>query len=125
MTRTRFLIVGSPRSGTSVTHACIQGHPQATGAEDEVRVEPLFTRGIAAFTFGNESWPERQRGYRALFDAIAGGGDDPAIRAHGMKVTLGTPEEAMDLANTLRDHLPSVRVVLVHREDLVAQYASL
>jgi len=125
MPRSRFLVVGSQRSGSSVTHTCIVGHPEATGTGDEVRAEPLFTRGIAAFTCGNDTWPERQRGYRALFDALSLRDDDPAIRAHGMKVALASPSEAIDVANTLRDHLPDVRIVLIRRDDLIAQYASL
>lgn len=125
MPRRRFLIVGPQRSGTTVTMAAVAGHPDATTCGDELRVEPFFTRGSAAFTYGHESWAERSRSFGALFDALTLVEPRPTLRAHGMKVAVGTPELAMDLANCLRAHLEDLHVVLVRREDVVAQFASL
>ncbi|MFO1054360.1 MAG: hypothetical protein U1F36_19240 [Planctomycetota bacterium] len=125
MQRRRFIVVGPQRSGTSVTHDCLLGHHEVALTGDEVRVSPLFTRGIATFTFGNDSWEQRTRGYAALFDALSLIDGRDATRVHGMKLAIGPPNDAIDLANTLRAHLPDVLVVHVVRTDLVAQFASL
>lgn len=124
----RFLMVGAPRSGTTVTMNALSGHPQVTTCGDEVQVRPLFTRGSSVFTYGNESLRARSHYYQGLFDALT---SDPSRapgamwRARGMKVTVGDAPAAIDLANCLRNHLPDLHVVFVCRQDLVAQFASL
>lgn len=105
--------------------SCLARHPEVATAGAEMRVHPLFTRGVATFTVGSESWPERLRCNRALFNALALSDDSSAIRAHGMKLALSRPDEAADLANSLREYFDDLRVVVMRREDLVAQVASL
>lgn len=122
---TRFLIVGIQRSGTTVTHHCLAGHPQVSMAADEVSVEPFFTRGLAVFTTGRESFEERRRGYLGLFDAISLAGTARPVRAAGIKVALGSPEEAIDLVECVREHFHDLRIVVVRRTDLIAQCGSL
>lgn len=123
--RTRFLIAGMQRSGTTVTHLCLHGHPRIHCAGDEVRIDPFFTTGPTTFTFGGESYLERRGAFTALFDALTSVGATEDTAAIGMKVAIGSATDAIDLANCLREYFPDVRVVLVLREDLAAQYASL
>lgn len=122
---TRFLIVGMQRSGTTVTHHCLGGHPQIALMTDEVSVDPFFTKGMSVFTTGRETFDARCRGYLRLFDAIATAAVDRAVRAAGLKVALGTPEDAADLVECLQEHFPDIKVVMVRRNDLVAQCGSL
>ena len=66
---TRYLIVGYSRSGTTVIHLALKGHPQVSAFNGELRPEPFFSLGISAFNgspAGN-SEVELQRGHRAVF----------------------------------------------------------
>ena len=121
----RFIVLGMQRSGTTVTHVCLAGHPEVCMAPDEVYVEPFFTRGLAAFTGGKESYKDRQDGYARLFDLIAGFRAKESTRAVGFKVAIGSANDARDVANCLSEYLPDLKVILVHRSDLAAQFGSL
>jgi hypothetical protein len=122
----RFVIVGMQRSGTSVTQQCVAGHPEVSCPEDEVRVEPFFTRGLAVYTVrGRESFARRTAGHRRLFDAITRPARPGAERALGLKVAVASYAQALDLYIGLVEHFPDVRIVLVERRDLLAQHASL
>ena len=46
----RYILVGPARSGTTVTHLALKGHPNVSAVRDEVRIDPLFTQGMGAFT---------------------------------------------------------------------------
>lgn len=99
----------------------------------EVLVSPFFTEGMAVFTTGDESYAERRTGIRNLFDhlalvphnAKAGDSTGPAPTAIGLKVAYQRQEEAADLANAIREFFPNLRIILVVRDDLVAQHGSL
>jgi len=99
----------------------------------EVRVSPFFTEGMAVFTTGDESYAERRTGIRDMFDRLAlvahtanrNASAEQAPSAIGLKVAYQTPEEAADLANSIREFFPELRIILVVREDLVAQQGSL
>lgn len=125
MAAKRFLVLGMQRSGTTVTHVCLSGHPNVSMAVDEVLPRPFFTRGLATFTGGKESFQDRKDGYRALFDLIAGARANEHTLAIGLKVAIGGAADAIDIANCLREYLDGVRIILVHRNDLVAQLGSL
>jgi tetratricopeptide (TPR) repeat protein len=125
MNRTRFVIAGLQRSGTTVTVGCLSGHPEIACARGEIKAFPLFTRGLATFSYGHETYPIRKEGLAALFDAVSMIGAAPEVRANGLKVALGTPTEAMDVVAALREYLPETKIILIWRDDLVAQYGSL
>jgi hypothetical protein len=121
----RFLIVGVQRSGTTVTHTTLSGHPNVAMPHDEVRSDPFFTRGRSVFTWGKESFVERCIHYERLFDFLAHAPDVVNVAARGFKVAVSDSQSAIDIANCVRDYLPDVRIVLVTRGDLVAQFGSL
>lgn len=125
MKRTRFVIAGLQRSGTTVTVGCLSGHPEIACARGEIKASPLFTRGLATFSYGHETYPIRREGLAALFDAVSMIGASPGVCANGLKVALGTPTEAMDVVAALREYLPETKIILIWRDDLVAQYGSL
>jgi transposase len=143
--KTRYLIVGMARSGTTVTHRALYGHPNVCALDDEIRVDPFFTRGIEAFTVGGANPWERENGSLQLFDALTSfepGDPDPSGRwlvsycgtqgppkaqqlAHGMKVAINSKREADALVESLQRHFSGLRIIHVRRRDLVAQCASL
>jgi hypothetical protein len=92
--KTRYLIVGMARSGTTVTHRALYGHPKVCALDDEIRVDPFFTRGIEAFTVGGANPWERENGSLQLFDALTSfepGDPDPS----GLwRPVSGTPSPA-------------------------------
>ncbi|UCE03769.1 MAG: sulfotransferase [Candidatus Latescibacterota bacterium] len=125
MKRQRYLIMGHQRSGTTLIHSILKGHPRVAALNDELRIAPLFTRGVSTFTFGNDVPEEIEAGYLALFDAIT------AIRAahknalaHGAKVTCGSPDVARQLVESLQRYFRDLKIIHVVRRDLVAQFGS-
>jgi len=103
----------------------VEGHPNASALSDEMRVSTFFTRGIRAFTYGSELPEERQRGFSALFDAITLLRGSPDTMAYGAKVATNSPHLARVIVETLQDSLPDIKVIIMARRDLVAQYGSL
>lgn len=123
--RCRYVIVGMLRSGTTVTHHCLRGHPNVSALYSEVGVEPYFSQGVRLFSFGQGATSEEvAAGHRVLFDAAAGITADEHTTTLGMKVALATPRLARLFADALREHLPDVKVIFTLRGDLLAQYAS-
>lgn len=121
----RFLIVGCARSGTTVLDEAITGHPEVSSVGDEIRVEPLFSKGLSAFTYNHEPADETERGWRILFDAIAGINRADATRAIGFKIAIHRSQEASWVVQNAKRIDPDLRIIFVHRKDLVAQYGSL
>lgn len=107
---TRFVIVGMQRSGTTVTHDYLQGHPEVGTPAEEVH---------AAFFAAGDASGSR---FLDVFDHVAGRQSEH--RAVGLKTALPSAAHAVRIADRLRQ-LPAVRVVLVERADLVAQLGSL
>jgi hypothetical protein len=123
--KVRYVIVGCPRSGTTAIHLALKGHPQVSALNDEMRITPFFDRGITAFTFGHEPAEERRTTQRALFDAITSAKLGEQTRALGLKVCTQNTKQAQIFVAAMRESFPDAKVILVEREDLVAQYGSL
>ncbi|MEO0479900.1 MAG: Stf0 family sulfotransferase [Planctomycetota bacterium] len=122
----RFLIVGMQRSGTTVTYAAVQSHPEVACPSDEIEVDPFFTRGLATFmSKGQETFDARRSGIRRLFDVLANPQGFTDRKTRGFKVALGGYEVALALTAALIEHFPEASVVIVQREDLVAQFGSM
>jgi hypothetical protein len=123
--RTRYVIVGLPRSGTTLVHKAISGHPNASALNDELRVSPFWDRGLSTFTFGHETPEERRGGQVALFDAVTSIAASAETRALGVKCCVSSPKEAELVVTSAMRTIPGVKMIVVVRRDLVAQYASL
>ncbi|MBK8978310.1 MAG: hypothetical protein IPM29_20600 [Planctomycetes bacterium] len=124
----RFLIVGKQRSGTTVTQAVLNAHPLLSTSAFEVKVD-LFSEGLSLFTYGHYPYASLVAAIPAMFDALASLGAPPGgggeLRAIGLKVAIAKHDHAVDLANALREFLRDVAIIVVEREDLVAQFGSL
>jgi len=126
----RYLVAGNPRSGTTAIHIAIEGHPNATALYDELKVRPLFSDGLQAFTIGNNPSldDEKNKAYNVLFDAIAAIHADESqnqIKAIGAKCCFISPDDAEIFASAINNYFKNLKVIHIFREDLVAQYASL
>jgi len=119
----RYIILGLARSGTTAVHFALKGHPNVSALNDEVNLS-FFTEGISSFTQRDDNQKEKNAGYHKLFDALAGVFQDESTMALGMKCVPNSVEAANELVDSLRQHFPELKVVLVNREDLVAQYGS-
>jgi LPS sulfotransferase NodH len=76
---------------------------------------------MSAFTFEH---PDTDASVAALFDAmVAAQSGNHDVR--GMKLTTASEELARFFVEGVQAHLPSVRIVLLHRQDLVSQFGSL
>ncbi len=123
--RTRYVIAGLPRSGTTFIHKAIAGHPNASALNDELRVSPFWDRGLSTFTFGHETPEEQRAGHVALFDAVTSMAASAETQALGVKCCVSSPEEAELVVTSAMRRIPGVKMIVVVRRDLVAQYASL
>ncbi len=122
---TRYIIAGLPRSGTTLIHKAIAGHPNASALNDELRVSPFWDQGLSTFTFGHETPDERRAGHGVLFDAVTSIAASAETRAFGVKCCVSSPNEAELVVTSAMRTIPDVKMILVVRRDLVAQYASL
>jgi hypothetical protein len=120
----RYLIIGRARSGTTLLHLVLLGHPEVVGLNDELKPEPFFTRALSTFTFGNDLPEERAQGLRRLFDAITGVRATAATRALGAKTVCNSAPLATRLVGVLGERMPELRIIHVVRNDLAALYGS-
>ena len=122
---TSYFVVGPQRSGTTVTHHCLRGHPHVSALREELAFAPFFTDGMATFTFGRPGTDtEQERGRRLLFDALTAAGRDEATRACGVKCAFGHGGQARPFTEVIRKEFPEAKVVHVVRNDQVAQFGS-
>lgn len=121
--RRPYLIVGFQRSGTTMVHLLLAGHPAISVLGGELRRQ-FYEHGLALFTGGYLNKVETVRHHRALFDTITTIGATPATRYHGAKTVVNSPREARKVVATLCRSFPDMKVVLVRRNDWVAQYGS-
>lgn len=125
MTKHRYLIIGcGNRTGTTVLHLLLKGHPEVAALNDELRVAPFFTQRISTFTFGKNSEIEKEKGLSVLFNAITSITATPQTTAIGAKCICMTTSYAQTLVQTLPKYLPDLKVILMVRNDLLAQYGS-
>ena len=124
MLRTRYLIIGYSRSGTTVTHLALMGHPNVAALTDELKPAPFFTKGISTFTHGNDPEYEKEKGYSALFDALTLICSNENTMAHGAKVACNYYKLAEKITEVVQHHLTDLKVIIVVRKDLVAQLGS-
>lgn len=122
---TPYFVVGPQRSGTTVTHHCLRGHPHVSALREELAFAPFFTEGMAAFTFGRPGTDaEQEQGRRLLFDAMTAAGRDEATRACGVKCAFGHGDQARHFTEVIRKEFPEAKIVHVVRNDQVAQFGS-
>ena len=120
---TRYLIIGYQRSGTTAMHLLLAGHPRVSVFTGELR-EPYFSKGLTAFNAGYLDDEERAKGHSLLFDAITGAHVTDTTTTVGAKTVCNSRPAARTIVEAVQSHLPDVRVLVIERRDLVAQYGS-
>ncbi|MFW6026212.1 MAG: sulfotransferase [Candidatus Woesearchaeota archaeon] len=121
----KYIIIGCSRSGTTVTHIALKGHPHVYALNDEVKIKNLFHNPLSLFTHGNNLKEEEEKFIRVLFEDITS--LNPAqkkINAKGIKVAVAKPEEAKLFVSRIKTFFPDVYIIFVKRNELLAQYAS-
>jgi hypothetical protein len=121
---TRCILAGPHRSGTTYMHTLLMGHPEISGIQEEVKVDPLFIDGISTFTFGNEHKEEKSKGYLALLNALSNLNKNERTRCSFIKVAFLHPLYLKKFIETYNAHLTGVKLIITLRENLLAQYAS-
>jgi len=122
----RYIILGCCRSGTTVTHLAIKGHPNVCALNDELLVTPFFNKGISSFTQGNDLEIEKRNGHKRIFDAITSIQKNKKTQYIGVKTSLIYNRGSMDyIKHVLSTYFPDIKIILTIRNDLVAQYGSL
>lgn len=120
----RYVVLGLARSGTTVVHFALKGHPNVAALNDEVKVS-FFTEGISAFTQRDDNILEKKVGSLSLFDSIAGVFAGDKTQALGLKCVPDSAAASRKLIDTLNKYYPDLRIVLVVRDDMVSQYGSM
>jgi len=121
--RTRYLVIGYSRSGTTAIHLGLVGHPETSALDGELRPLPFFSKGAAAFTGGHLHDEEKQVSHRVLFDALASM-RNPDAQVLGAKTACNSPKEAQVIVDQLLKHLPTIKIVHVVRRDVIAHFGS-
>lgn len=120
----RYLIVGPTRSGTTALHLLLAGHPEVSVLAGELNFKQLAV-GAKAFTVKGYVTDDEERLSRAaIFDALTGAVHDSNTKALGAKTTTNNDVAAAHLSATLRQHLGSVKVIVLVRRDFVAHFYS-
>jgi hypothetical protein len=122
--KTRYLVIGYSRSGTTVVHLALKGHPNVCALNDELKPEPFFTKGISTFTHGADFKDEKEKGFSAIFDAVTRIRANENTLANGAKTACNSPELAKAVVAVLQNYLRDLKVVIILRKDLVAQNGS-
>lgn len=122
---TSYFIVGTQRSGTTVTHHCLRGHPHVSALKEELAFSPFFTEGMATFTFGRPGTEaEQSGGRRSLFHALTEAERTSDTLACGVKCAFGHAGQTRRFVEVLQSEFPNARVIHVVRNDQVAQFGS-
>jgi hypothetical protein len=121
----RYIVVGIARSGTTVTHLCLKGHPNVSALNDEVKVNKFFALGLSCFTHGFNLPEENQRAHLAIFDTITTLCADKDISANGMKVAVSSPQDANIFVKAVKMYFKNAYIIFTLRNDFVAQYGSM
>lgn len=108
--KTRFIIGGMPRSGTTLLHKYISIHPKITTLSAEIFIRPLFNLGVETFTQGNWiSTEEREKSYQGIFDVISGlvVKDRPIVS--GIKTTFSSLNDVQLLLESGRKNIENIK----------------
>lgn len=122
----RYFVTGMQRSGTSLIHHGVRGHPEISAFQNEVGVTRFFEQGASFFCFDEEIGEgEKAAAPVSLFDCLAGLTADDETRVLGLKSLPLNAGQARRLVNGITAHFPKALILRVKRQDPVARYGSL
>jgi hypothetical protein len=95
----------------------------------EVRVAPLFSKGLGVFFPYGLNKPLKSQTLESqtivnAFDACCLVNSNTQRKIHSVKVALGMPSEATSLVKSIADNLPKNRLLHIERSDEIARLAS-
>lgn len=122
--RTRYLIIGGARTGTTAFSTMLDGHPEISSLVGELQFDVLArgTHGFSVKGYATEN--AKAKGPALLFDAITSAEADENTTTLGAKITVNSRARADSTVATLREHFPGIKIILIQRDDLVALYGS-
>lgn len=123
--KNRYLVIGYQRSGTTLIHLLLKGHPNVSALNDELQVSPFFSKGISCFTHGADLPDEKSLGFARMFDTLTTLTADANTVAHGAKCVCNWKTSAQIMLNVVSRYFQDMKIVHVVRNDLVAQYGSM
>lgn len=114
------------RSGTSLIHHGVRGHPQISAFENEVAVTRFFEKGASFFCYDEElGRREKERAPMSLFDCLAGLTASEDTKLLGVKSLPLDSRQARRLVDGIIADFPTALILRVKRRDVVARYGSL
>lgn len=128
----RFLVVGMQRSGTTLVHQLLAGHPDVASNPREAAPALFHDFGATYFNTNrnlfegqSESALGPDQTLIRLFDlAVEQAASISNRGAAGLKVATGRIKEAEAMADAIVAHAPTLRVVHIRREDPIAACVS-
>lgn len=120
-----YIILGQARSGTSVVHLLLRNHPEISALYDEVNYSPFYDRGLSIFTHGLDEAEEVKKAFPKLYELLACLNNNELTKACGLKTAVNTEKAAKTVVETIKNYLSYVKIILIKRENLTDQYASL
>lgn len=120
-----YLVAGMKRSGTTLVHLLLMGHPNVCALKDELKVQPFFSKGVSTFTFGDDFAEEKAISFQKIYEAITSLRSCEKTLSCGAKIAIGSKKEAAIVVDTVTKHMSDMKIILLRREDLIAQYGSL
>ncbi|WP_075223273.1 sulfotransferase [Acuticoccus yangtzensis] len=128
----RFLIVGKQRSGTTLVHQILAGHPNIASNPREASSRLLTDLGASLFNTNRDLFLGNAKDsigpsetISRLFDlAVEQGQRIDGHVAAGLKIATGWVHEAQALSDGILTHAPNLRIVHVRREDPVSACVS-
>lgn len=128
---TFFLIVGMQRSGTTVVHQIVAGHPEVASNPREAAPRLFFDFGAALFNTDRKLFEADKEGLserEVILDlfrvAVEQNGRIAAHSVAGLKVATGFTDQARRMVDAILEHLPDLKIIHVRRADPVAACAS-
>ena len=128
----RFLVIGMQRSGTTVVHQILSGHPDVLSNPREAAPRLFYDYGAHYFNTEGKLFPtdnrapltraELVRGYFDLAVAQAARGGAGGVR--GLKVAIGSGSEAERMTDAVLSDFRDLKIVVVERRDGLAACVS-
>lgn len=126
MHQTRFIIAGMKRSGTTLLHSALTGHPDVKGVRGEVIGLKVISHGPDLFTFnrvrtlGIDPVSLTRSNLEYLFSLF-----DDRPQAVGFKTAFHLPELARSFLQAVKEADPGIKVITTVRKDCLATAASM
>lgn len=122
--KTRYIILGHQRTGTTVTHFFLKNHQQISTLDSEINDIHFYTKGIKAFTNSQHNDNEMRDSYLKLFDTIASL-EEGEKKILGFKTALDKVKAAKKIVKTIQKYLYDVKIIIVYRDSCIDVKASM